>query len=49
MLVLDATGEAMRAVHMYYSRVVLGRSYSTPEVRVILITVQITSITLARG
>ena len=48
-LVLNTMGEAMRAVHMYYSRVVLGRSYRTPEVRVMLITGQITSITLARG
>ena len=42
-------GEAIRAVHMYYSRVVLGWSYGTPEVRVMLITGQITSITLAQG
>ena len=39
----------MRAVRMYYSCVVLGRSYGTPEVRVMLITGQITSITLAWG
>ena len=42
-------GEAMRAMRMYYSRVVLGWSYGTPEVRVILITGQITSITLVWG
>ena len=42
-------GEAMRAVHIYYSCVVLGRSYDAPEVRVMLITGQITSITLAWG
>ena len=42
-------GETMRAVRMYYSCVVLRRSYGTPEVRVMLITGQITSITLARG
>ena len=42
-------GEAMRAVYMYYSCVVLGWSYSTPEVRVMLITGQITSITLVQG
>ena len=34
---------------MYYSHIVLGWSYGTPEVRVILITGQITSITLALG
>ena len=34
---------------MYYSCAVLGWSYSTPEVRVILITGQITTITLVRG
>ena len=49
MLVLDAMDEAMRAAKIYYSCVVLGRSYCVPEVRVILITGQITSITLARG
>ena len=42
-------GEAMRAMRIYYSHVVLGWSYSTPEVRVILITGQITSITLVQG
>ena len=39
----------MRAVYMYYSRMVLGWSYSAPEVRVMLITGQITSITIAWG
>ena len=34
---------------MYYSHVVLGWSYSAPEVRVMLITGHITSITLARA
>ena len=34
---------------MYYSYVVLGWSYGTPEVKVILITGQITSITLVMG
>ena len=34
---------------MYYGRVVLGWSYSAPKVRVVLITGQITSITLALG
>ena len=34
---------------MYYSHVVLGWSYGTPEVRVMLITGQITSITLMHG
>ena len=42
-------GEAMRAIHMYYNRVLLGWSYSAPEVRIILITSQINSITLAQG
>ena len=42
-------GEVMKAVHMYYSRVVLGWSYSAPEARVMLITDQITSIILAWG
>ena len=42
-------GEAMTAVRMYYSCVVLGRSYGTPEVMVMLITGKITSITLAQG
>ena len=39
----------MRAVRMYYSRVVLGWSYGAPKVRVMLITGQIASITIAQG
>ena len=34
---------------MYYSHVVLGWSYGAPEVRVMLITGRITSITLVLG
>ena len=36
-------------MHIYYSHVVLGWSYGTPKVRIMLITGQITSITLAWG
>ena len=42
-------GEAMRGVRMYYSCMVLGWSYDAPEVRIILITGQITSTTLMWG